>query len=71
MLLGGILEFILGSSPNPREHFLVIADVFPFAGNTFSSVVFCSYGAYWFSYAAIFTPSFNAAIPVSLSNRKI
>ncbi|MCJ1249609.1 hypothetical protein MMC30_006835 [Trapelia coarctata] len=48
MLLGGILEFILG--------------------NTFSSVVFCSYGAYWFSYAAIFTPAFNAAIPYDPAN---
>ncbi|MCJ1478232.1 hypothetical protein MMC13_006909 [Lambiella insularis] len=43
MLLGGILEFILG--------------------NTFSSVVFCSYGGYWFAWAATFTSFYGGAAP--------
>jgi uncharacterized protein len=29
-------------------------------GNTFPFVVFCSYGAYWLTFAATLTPSFNA-----------
>ena len=29
-------------------------------GNTFPFVVFCSYGAYWFTFGATLTPSYNA-----------
>ncbi|MCJ1393056.1 hypothetical protein MMC18_005928 [Xylographa bjoerkii] len=43
MLLGGILEFVLG--------------------NTFSSVVFASYGGYWFAYAVTFTSFYGATAP--------
>ncbi|MCJ1411129.1 hypothetical protein MMC19_005217 [Ptychographa xylographoides] len=48
MLLGGILEFILG--------------------NTFSSVVFSSYGAFWFALGAAITPFFNTSAPYDPTN---
>jgi uncharacterized protein len=38
MLIGGLLEWVLG--------------------NSFASVVFCSFGGFWFSYGATLTPSF-------------
>lgn len=38
MLIGGILEWVLG--------------------NSFASVVFCSFGGFWFSYGATLTPAF-------------
>lgn len=31
-----------------------------FLGNTFSFVVFCSFGGFWFTLGATLTPSFNA-----------
>lgn len=40
MLLGGILEWVLG--------------------NSFPSIVFCTFGGFWFSYGATLTPSFAA-----------
>ncbi|MCJ1419922.1 hypothetical protein MMC32_006278 [Xylographa parallela] len=43
MLLGGVLEFVLG--------------------NTFSSVVFASYGGYWFAYGVTFTSFYGATAP--------
>lgn len=42
MVLGGVMEFILG--------------------NTFPSVVFSMFGAFWLSYAATLQPFYNAAI---------
>lgn len=42
MILGGVMEFILG--------------------NTFPSVVFSMFGAFWLSYAATLQPFYNAAI---------
>ncbi|KAI1622976.1 GPR1/FUN34/yaaH family-domain-containing protein [Exophiala viscosa] len=42
MILGGLLEFVLG--------------------NTFPFVVFGSFGAFWFTFGATLTPSFNASI---------
>ena len=43
-----------------------VAGVWEFAaGNTFGATAFCSYGAFWWSYAAIFIPWFGitAAVP--------
>ncbi|MCJ1292131.1 hypothetical protein MMC34_003681 [Xylographa carneopallida] len=48
MLLGGVLEFVLG--------------------NTFSSVVFASYGGYWFAYGVTFTPFYGATTPFGVSS---
>ncbi|KAI9893259.1 MAG: hypothetical protein M1814_000387 [Vezdaea aestivalis] len=44
---GGLLMFIAGIG----EWIL---------GNTFPSIVFGSYGAYWFAYGAVLTPAFNS-----------
>lgn len=47
MLLGGILEFILGTYAITDR----VKQAHRLLGNTFSSVVFSSYGGYWFAYA--------------------
>ncbi|KAK9374318.1 GPR1/FUN34/yaaH family-domain-containing protein [Lipomyces chichibuensis] len=40
---------------------LVLSGIFEFfLGNTFSFVVFCSFGGFWFSYAGTLIPSFNS-----------
>jgi succinate-acetate transporter protein len=33
-----------------------------FLGNTFPSVVFCSFGAFWFTFGSTLVPSFNACM---------
>lgn len=38
MVIGGVLEWVLG--------------------NSFSSIVFCSFGGFWFSYGATLIPAF-------------
>jgi len=45
---------------------MIIGCVFEFVlGNTFSFIVFGSYGAFWLTYGATLVPSFNAAIAYS------
>ena len=39
-----------------------------FLGNTFPSVVFCTFGAFWLSYGATLVPSFNASIAYDPEN---
>lgn len=43
MLVGGVLEWVLG--------------------NSFPSVVFCTFGGFWFCYGATLIPSFAAFAP--------
>jgi succinate-acetate transporter protein len=40
MIIGGILEWVLG--------------------NSFASIVFCTFGGFWLSYGGTLVPSFNA-----------